>query len=191
MAHCVVPEAEKVLDKKFTVLDKGFVRLVDYMGSDQRIVQSARVSYGKGTKTFREDKGLINHLLRNEHTSPFEQVIFTFHVKLPIFVARQWIRHRTANVNEYSGRYSVMKDEFYVPERDAIHFQSLRIGGLAQRFLLTDFSLLHQLEEGLVKVLHPFVAAGFDGRGQFVEPVLLDQLLDRWGIDHDLNCGFH
>ena len=124
MAHCIVPEAEAILDKTFPVLDKGFVRLVDYMGSDSRIVQAARVSYGDGTKTVREDRGLINYLLRNEHTSPFEQVVLTFHVKLPIFVARQWIRHRTARLNEISGRYSVMKNEFYVPSADDIAFQS-------------------------------------------------------------------
>ena len=86
--HCIVPEAEAILDKEFPVLDHGFVRLVDYLGSDQRIVQSARVSYGEGTKSYRQDKGLINYLLRNDHTSPFEQVVFTFHVKMPIFVAR-------------------------------------------------------------------------------------------------------
>lgn len=124
MAHCIVPEAEKILDRKYPVLDKGFVRLVDYMGSDGRIVQAARVSYGHGTKTYREDKGLINYLLRNDHMSPFEQVIFTFHIKLPIFVARQWIRHRVARVNEISGRYSVMKEEFYVPKLTDIAFQS-------------------------------------------------------------------
>lgn len=124
MAHCVVPEAELILDKKFEVLDKGFVRLVDYMGSDSRIVQSARVSYGEGTKTVREDSALIDYLLRNKHTSPFEQVVLTFHIKMPIFVARQWIRHRTARLNEISGRYSVMKDEFYVPAEDYVAFQS-------------------------------------------------------------------
>jgi len=124
MARIVVPEAEKIIDQAFPVLDKGFVRLVDYLGSDARIVQSARVSYGEGTKTFREDKGLIDYLLRNQHTSPFEQVSLTFHCKMPIFVARQWIRHRTAKLNEISGRYSVMKDEFYVPGDEAIAFQS-------------------------------------------------------------------
>jgi thymidylate synthase (FAD) len=124
MSHCVSPAAEKILDKKFKVLDKGFVRLADYLGDDSRIVQAARVSYGKGTKTFREDKGLINYLLRNNHTSPFEQVVFTFHVKLPVFVARQWIRHRTARLNEISGRYSVMKSEFYLPSTGGIAFQS-------------------------------------------------------------------
>jgi len=124
MARTVVPEAEKILDQPFPVLDKGFVRLVDYLGGDARVVQSARVSYGEGTKTFREDKGLIDYLLRNQHTSPFEQVSLTFHCKMPIFVARQWVRHRTAKLNEISGRYSVMKDEFYVPEDAAIAFQS-------------------------------------------------------------------
>jgi len=124
MAHCISADAEKILDKKFKVLDKGFVRLVDYLGNDSRIVSAARVSYGKGTKTYREDKGLINYLLRNDHTSPFEQVVMTFHVKLPIFVARQWIRHRTARVNEISGRYSVMKSEFYLPSTTDIAFQS-------------------------------------------------------------------
>lgn len=115
MGHIIVPEAEKILDKEFPVLNHGFVRLVDYMGGDSRIVQSARVSYGAGTKTVHEDAGLIDYLLRHQHTSPFEQVILTFHVKMPIFVARQWIRHRMARVNEISGRYSIMRDEFYLP----------------------------------------------------------------------------
>ena len=106
------------------MLDKGFVRLVDYLGGDSRIVAAARVSYGAGTKTVREDKGLINYLMRNDHTSPFEQVILTFHAKMPIFVARQWVRHRTARLNEISGRYSVMEDEFYVPPQEQLRRQS-------------------------------------------------------------------
>lgn len=124
MAHIIVPEAEKLLDQEIKVLDHGFVRLVDYMGGDSRIVQTARVSYGEGTKTIRQDAGLIDYLLRHEHTSPFEHVIFELHCKMPIFVARQWIRHRTARLNEISGRYSVMKDEFYLPPRDQISLQS-------------------------------------------------------------------
>ncbi len=124
MGRCVIPAAEKILDREFPVLDKGFVRLVDYMGGDQRIVQAARVSYGEGTKTVRQDAGLIDYLLRNEHTSPFEQVVFTFHAKMPIFVARQWVRHRTARMNEISGRYSVMNDEFYVPALEDVAEQS-------------------------------------------------------------------
>lgn len=124
MAHIINQEAEEFLDKEVKVLDKGFVRLVDYMGGDKRIVQSARVSYGEGTRTFREDSGLINYLLRNDHTSPFEQVVVTFHLKMPIFVARQLVRHRTARMNEISGRYSVMKDDFYLPSDPDISFQS-------------------------------------------------------------------
>lgn len=124
MAHCISAEGEQILDKEIKVLDKGFVRLVDYLGDDSRIVQSARVSYGEGTKSYREDKGLIDYLLRNDHTSPFEQVSFTFHIKMPIVVARQWIRHRTAKVNEISGRYSVMESDFYVPAAEDIAFQS-------------------------------------------------------------------
>ncbi|MGL4609666.1 MAG: FAD-dependent thymidylate synthase [Trueperaceae bacterium] len=126
MSRNTIPEAEAMLDREFRVLDHGFVRLVDYMGGDARIVQSARVSYGEGTKTLREDKTLIDYLLRNKHTSPFEQVILTFHVKMPIFVARQWIRHRTARLNEISGRYSVMKDEFYTPQPEEVRLQSKR-----------------------------------------------------------------
>jgi len=115
---------DELIGKEFKVLDKGFVRLIDVMGDDSAIVQAARVSYGEGTKTVREDKGLIRYLMRHRHTSPFEMVEFKFHIKLPIFVARQWIRHRTANVNEYSGRYSVIRDEFYVPEIEEIRTQS-------------------------------------------------------------------
>lgn len=124
MPRISVPAADALLDQRLDVLDHGFVRMVDYLGGDARIVQSARVSYGEGTKTVREDRALIDYLLRHRHTSPFEQVIITFHVKMPIFVARQWIRHRTARVNEISGRYSVMRDEFYVPDHDAVRFQS-------------------------------------------------------------------
>jgi thymidylate synthase (FAD) len=124
MARITVPAAEALLDPRLDVLDHGFVRLVDYLGGDARIVQAARVSYGEGTKTAREDRALIDYLLRNRHTSPFEQVILTFHVKMPIFVARQWIRHRTARVNEISGRYSVMADDFYLPRPFEVRFQS-------------------------------------------------------------------
>jgi thymidylate synthase (FAD) len=124
MGRIVVPEAEALLDVEMKVLDKGFVRLVDYMGGDQRIVQSARVSYGAGTKSVRQDRALIHYLMKHWHTSPFEQVQLTFHAKMPIFIARQWIRHRTARLNEISGRYSIMKDEFYVPEPEKVSFQS-------------------------------------------------------------------
>lgn len=124
MSHELIPEAETILDKEFKVLNHGFVRLVDYMGSDRRIVQSARVSYGSGEKSPEEDKKLINYLMKNLHTTPFEKVRFEFHIKAPIFVARQWIRHRMSSTNEISGRYSVMKDEFFIPELEDMRPQS-------------------------------------------------------------------
>ncbi|MDW7996457.1 MAG: FAD-dependent thymidylate synthase [Bacteroidota bacterium] len=118
------PEVEALIGKEFRCLDKGFVRLVDVMGDDAAIVQAARVSYGEGTRSVRDDRKLIRYLMRHRHTSPFEMVEFKFHIKLPIFVARQWIRHRTASVNEYSGRYSIMREEFYVPDPDQLRPQS-------------------------------------------------------------------
>ncbi len=107
---------ERVLYNQIKVLDKGFIRVVDYMGNDSSIVQAARVSYGKGTKKKSLDEGLIRYLLRHKHSTPFEMCEIKLHVKLPIFIARQWIRHRTANVNEYSARYSILEDEFYIPK---------------------------------------------------------------------------
>ena len=115
---------EEILYEPFSVLDHGFVRVIDYMGDDSAIVQAARVSYGKGTKMVNEDKGLINYLMRHRHSTPFEMCEMKFHIKLPIFVARQWIRHRTANVNEYSGRYSILDNEFYIPSPDHLAAQS-------------------------------------------------------------------
>lgn len=120
----VVEALEEKLYRPIPVLDHGFVRVVDYMGDDSAIVQAARVSYGKGTKKTQQDKGLINYLLRHRHTTPFEMCDIKFHIKLPIFVARQWIRHRTASVNEYSARYSILSKEFYVPEKCNLAMQS-------------------------------------------------------------------
>ncbi len=119
-----VESLEDLLFDPIPVLDHGFVRVVDYMGDDNAIVQAARVSYGKGTKKTSEDKGLINYLLRHRHSTPFEMCEIKLHVKLPIFVARQWIRHRTANVNEYSARYSILGKEFYIPEIENLAPQS-------------------------------------------------------------------
>jgi len=115
---------EEVLYHAFPVLDHGFVRVIDYMGDDAAVVQAARVSYGRGTKKVSEDKGLIHYLMRHRHSTPFEMCEIKFHVKLPIFVARQWIRHRTANVNEYSARYSILDREFYVPAEENLAAQS-------------------------------------------------------------------
>ncbi len=120
----VVPALEEILYQPLPVLDRGFVRVIDYMGDDAAIVQAARVSYGRGTKQVSDDRGLINYLMRMHHTSPFEMCELKVHVKLPIFVARQWIRHRTANVNEYSARYSVLQDEFYRPAAEQLAAQS-------------------------------------------------------------------
>jgi len=121
-----VPSMEKLLLKEIRVLDRGFVRVIDYMGSDEAVVQAARVSYGRGTKKASEDRALIRYLMRNLHTSPFEMAELKLHVKLPIFVARQWIRHRTANVNEYSARYSILDNEFYLPDLRHLAPQSKR-----------------------------------------------------------------
>jgi thymidylate synthase (FAD) len=122
--RAVVPALEEILYEPLPVLDRGFVRVIDYMGDDAAIVQAARVSYGRGTKQVSSDRGLINYLMRMRHTSPFEMCELKLHVKLPIFVARQWIRHRTANVNEYSARYSVLDDEFYLPAPEHLAAQS-------------------------------------------------------------------
>jgi thymidylate synthase (FAD) len=120
----IAPALEEVLFQALPVLDHGFVRVVDYMGDDAAVVQAARVSYGRGTKKVSEDRGLINYLMRHRHTTPFEMCEIKYHVKLPIFVARQWIRHRTANVNEYSARYSILDNEFYVPRPENLAAQS-------------------------------------------------------------------
>ena len=118
------PELEKILYEAIPVLDHGFIRVIDYMGDDTSIVQSARVSYGKGTKKVSTDSGLIKYLMRHWHSTPFEMCEIKYHVKLPIFIARQWIRHRTANVNEYSARYSILDKEFYLPAQENLAAQS-------------------------------------------------------------------
>ena len=118
------PELEKILYEAIPILDHGFIRVVDYMGDDSSIVQAARVSYGKGTKKVNTDTGLIKYLMRHWHTTPFEMCEIKYHVKLPIFIARQWIRHRTANVNEYSARYSILDKEFYLPAAEHLAAQS-------------------------------------------------------------------
>src|SRR5882762_272567 len=123
--RATVPALEAMLYQAVPVLDHGFVRVVDYMGDDAAVVQAARVSYGKGTKKVSEDAGLIRYLMRHRHSTPFEMCEIKYHVKLPIFVARQWIRHRTANVNEYSARYSILDREFYIPEPEHLAAQSV------------------------------------------------------------------
>src|SRR5712671_7865268 len=124
----IAPALEEVLFQALPVLDHGFVRVVDYMGDDAAIVQAARVSYGRGTRKVSEDQGLINYLMRHRHTTPFEMCEIKYHVKLPIFVARQWIRHRMANVNEYSARFSVLDNEFYLPAAENLAAQTTTNG---------------------------------------------------------------
>ncbi|MDR1031627.1 MAG: FAD-dependent thymidylate synthase [Holosporales bacterium] len=119
-----VESFDSMLGQVIPVLDHGFIRVIDYMGDDTSIVQAARVSYGKGTKQSKQDAGLIDYLMRNDHTSPFEMCEIKLHIKMPLFVARQWLRHRTASVNEYSARYSVLNDDFYVPDTSRICAQS-------------------------------------------------------------------
>src|SRR6201984_2170891 len=126
--RATVPTLEEVLYEPILALDHGFVRVIDYMGDDGAIVQAARVSYGRGTKRVSEDRGLINYLMRHRHTTPFEMCEIKYHVKLPIFVARQWIRHLTANVNEYSARYSILDNEFYIPRREHLAAQTTTNG---------------------------------------------------------------
>jgi len=120
----VAPKLESILYKAIPVLDHGFIRVIDYMGDDTSIVQAARVSYGKGTKKVSTDSGLIKYLMRHWHSTPFEMCEVKYHIKLPIFIARQWIRHRTANVNEYSARYSILDKEFYLPNLENLAAQS-------------------------------------------------------------------
>jgi thymidylate synthase (FAD) len=122
--RATVPALEEMLFTALPVLDHGFVRVIDYMGDDAAIVQAARVSYGRGTRRVSEDAGLIRYLMRHRHSTPFEMCEIKYHVKLPIFVARQWIRHRTANVNEYSARYSILDREFYIPAPEHLAAQS-------------------------------------------------------------------
>jgi thymidylate synthase (FAD) len=145
--RATVPALEEILYEPLPVLDHGFVRVIDYMGDDAAVVQAARVSYGRGTKRVSEDQGLINYLIRHRHTTPFEMCEIKYHVKLPIFVARQWIRHRTANVNEYSARYSVLDKEFYIPDFDFLQtrrserrIEQVAVQGQPDLFPKTKFS---------------------------------------------------
>jgi thymidylate synthase (FAD) len=171
MAQHRSEEADALIGKEFKVLDHGFVRLVDYMGTDGAIVQAARVSYGKGTKKVSRDRELIRYLLGHKHTSPFEMVEFKFHVKLPIFVARQWIRHRTANVNEYSGRYSVMKEEFYRPEPDQVRFQSQ-----VNKQGRSDEEVPAELRDGFLSHLELSQKEAFGKYHEFIEADLAREL---------------
>ena len=137
------PNLEKILYEAIPILDHGFIRVIDYMGNDTSIVQAARVSYGKGTKQVSTDSGLIKYLMRHWHSTPFEMCEIKYHVKLPIFIARQWIRHRTANVNEYSARYSILDKEFFQVQAKSLFlfgfFEPVDLQFLAFVLLLVSF----------------------------------------------------
>ncbi|MCP4392955.1 MAG: FAD-dependent thymidylate synthase [Alphaproteobacteria bacterium] len=168
--RATVPELEEILYESFPVLDHGFMRVIDYMGNDSAIVQAARVSYGKGTKQSNQDKGLINYLLRHRHTTPFEMCEIKFHFKMPIFIARQWIRHRTANVNEYSGRYSIMDKEFYIPAPEEVAMQS------TENHQGRGDSVSKEQAEELIKILRADAEKNFEDYNDMLDKGLAREL---------------
>ncbi|MFM7346045.1 MAG: FAD-dependent thymidylate synthase [Tagaea sp.] len=201
-----VPALEEILYSALPVLDHGFVRVIDYFGDDSAIVQAARVSYGKGTKKVSDDRNLIRYLMRHRHSTPFEMCEIKLHVKLPIFVARQWIRHRTANVNEYSARYSILDREFYVPVPSQLAAQSttnrqgrgdLLEGALAEKAL----AAIENLSAEAYRVYEELLNETRDGRTIVPEAPGLARELARmtlptnyytqWYWKIDLNNLFH
>ncbi len=189
-----VPEIDAIIGEHFRVLDLGFVRVVDYMGDDAAIVQAARVSYGDGTKSVQEDTALIDYLVRNRHTSPLEQCEIKLHVKLPIFVARQWIRHRTASVNEISARYSILPDEFYLPTPEDIARQS----GSNKQGRGDSFN--HNSTAAVLKILREGAERSYDDYGGLLDIGLARELArinltlstyTQWYWKIDLHNLFH
>ena len=171
--RATVPALEEILYDAIPVLDHGFIRVIDYMGDDAAVVQAARVSYGRGTKHVSKDQGLINYLLRQRHTTPFEMCEIKYHVKLPIFVARQWIRHRTANVNEYSARYSILDNEFYLPDRQQLATQTTaNRQGRGQTLSPNDAErVLHLLREDAARAYVGYVELlNEDSTGKPIDP---------------------
>lgn len=192
----VVPAAEEVLGLYFRCLDHGFVGLVDYMGGDDSVVRSARVSYGAGTKTALEDEGLIRYMLGHKHTSPFEQVMLTFHVKLPIFVARQLIRHRTASLNEYSMRYSLPVMQFYMPKPENLGTQSKKNKqGRAEPVNLDQAAYIlgkwKELQLNSVEFYNYLVSAEVDLARELARIGLPVQIYTEWYWSMDLHNLLH
>jgi thymidylate synthase (FAD) len=180
--RATVAALEAILYQATPVLDHGFVRVIDYMGDDAAVVQAARVSYGKGTKKVSEDRGLIQYLMRHRHTTPFEMCEIKYHVKLPIFVARQWIRHRTANVNEYSARYSILDNEFYLPapEQIAAQSKSNRQGRGDQLTQAETARVLDLLREDALRAYRDYTTLlNTDEAGAVIDP-------DRQGLAREL-----
>jgi len=175
-------------------LDKGFVRLVDCMGGDDAIVQAARVSYGKGTSKVSQDRGLIRYLMRHRHTTPFEMVEFKFHCKMPIFVARQWVRHRTANINEYSLRYSEARDEFYYPDPKHIEFQSAlnmqgRMGEVSDDLKQKVQDYFKEISERSFEIYSELNSAGV--ARELARAILPVNLYTEWYWKNDLHNLLH
>ncbi len=166
------PGLEERLFETVPVLDHGFVRVVDYMGDDAAVVQAARVSYGQGTRRARDDENLIRYLMRHRHSTPFEMCEIKLHVKLPVFVARQWIRHRTANVNEYSARYSVLEDEFYLPRPEDVAAQSRRNAQGRGALLSRDQAdhAIERIREGTRRAYSDYEALLNEREGEMVDP---------------------
>lgn len=181
--RATVEALENILYQPIPVLDHGFIRVVDYMGDDNAVVQAARVSYGRGTKKSLQDKGLINYLMRHRHTTPFEMCDIKFHIKLPIFIARQWIRHRTASVNEYSARYSILSNEFYLPDRAQLLPQSkINKQGRSEEKLPDDVAnhvLALIKEDSLTCYQHYIEMMNEDDKGNVIDP-------DKIGITREL-----
>lgn len=167
------PDLEAILYDPIPVLDHGFVRVIDYMGNDDAVVQAARVSYGRGTKQRSQDRGLIHYLMRHMHTTPFEMCEIKYHIKLPIFIARQWIRHRTANVNEYSARYSILDKEFYIPSPEHIASQSaINNQGRGQTLTAEQSARVIELlrEDAERNYAHYQDMLNEDGEGNVIDP---------------------
>jgi thymidylate synthase (FAD) len=190
------PALDSILGHAFPVLDHGFVRVIDYMGDDEAIVQMARTSYGQGTKSVSDDRGLIRYLMRHAHTSPFEGCEIKLHVKLPVFVARQWIRHRMANVNEVSGRYSVLPGEFYFPEAGRLGVQSkTNKQGTGEAYDATEAAAILEMME--VAVTHSdlayrtLVAEETDLAREQARIVLPLNIYTEWYWKIDLHNLFH
>ncbi|MGH7055296.1 MAG: FAD-dependent thymidylate synthase [Stellaceae bacterium] len=174
--RATVAALEEILYAPVPVLDHGFVRVIDYMGDDAAVVQAARVSYGRGTKRVSEDQGLVNYLMRHRHTTPFEMCEIKFHVKLPIFVARQWIRHRTANVNEYSARYSILDKEFYVPDLDYLETR-LREQRIEQAAARGQPNLFPEIEQSQPRHTAAQSKSNRQGREEVLSPEEARQVL--------------
>lgn len=172
--RAISSDLEKILYEPIPVLDHGFIRVIDYMGNDSAIVQAARVSYGAGTKQVNEDRGLINYLMRHGHTTPFEMCEIKLHVKLPIFVMRHWVRHRTANINEYSARYSVLSNEFYIPELDKIAEQSK-----TNKQGRADDSMSSEKKQEVAQILDEFSKAAYEKYSYMLEDLGLTRELAR------------